>query len=144
MDQHTKYLLYQVVKDTSITINLTAKPPAITINLTPKTTADQEPKNNEPKVDEPKNNEPKVDEPKVDEPEPQPPQESTLANLVQLISDLERVSATLKKINTSTVDKEHTEVFFMLQNFDKLLNSVKNLVNAVPDFDKILNSVKKL
>jgi hypothetical protein len=52
-------------------------------------------------------------------------------DLVQLISDLESVSATLKKINKSLVSHEHTEVFFMLQNFDKILSSVKMIVNAV-------------
>jgi hypothetical protein len=60
-------------------------------------------------------------------------QESGLVrdDLVQLISDLESVSATLKKINKSLVSHEHTEVFFMLQNFDKILSSVKMIVNAV-------------
>ena len=53
------------------------------------------------------------------------------ADLVQLISDLESVSTTLKKINKSVVGHEYTEVFFMLQNFDKILNSVKMVVNAV-------------
>ena len=56
--------------------------------------------------------------------------ESGLArtDLVQLISDLERVSATLKRISRSLAGNEYMEV---LQNFDKILNSVKMIVNAV-------------
>lgn len=101
-------LLSQAVKNTNITINLTTKPHVA---------GAQEPKRDEPKTDA----------------EPQPPQESGLvrADLVQLISDLESVSSTLKRINRSLVGHEYTGVFFMLQNFDKILNSVKMVVNAV-------------
>ena len=53
------------------------------------------------------------------------------ADLVQLISDLESVSSTLKKINRGFVGHEYTEAFYMLQNFDKILNSVKMVVQAV-------------
>lgn len=107
-------LLSQAVKNTNITINLAAKPPA----------GAQEPKKDEPKTE--------AGSAPVDD-EPQPPQESGLvrADLVQLISDLESVSSTLKRINRSLVGHEYTEVFFMLQNFDKILNSVKMVVNAV-------------
>jgi len=125
-------LLSQVVKNTNITINLAAKPVV---------GAQDEPKKDEPKKDEPKKDEPKKDEPKTEagsapapvDAEPQPPQESGLvrADLVQLINDLESVSSTLKRINRSLVGHEYTEVFFMLQNFDKILNSVKMVVNAV-------------
>ena len=53
------------------------------------------------------------------------------ADLVQLISDLESVSSTLKKINRGFVGHKYTEAFYMLQNFDKILNSVKMVVQAV-------------
>ncbi len=53
------------------------------------------------------------------------------ADLVQLISDLESVSSTLKKINRGFVGHEYTEAFYMLQNFDKILNSAKMVVQAV-------------
>lgn len=108
-------LLSQAVKNTNITINLSVKPPVA---------GAQEPKKEEPKTE--------AGSAPVDA-EPQPPQESGLvrADLVQLISDLESVSSTLKRINRSLVGHEYTEVFFMLQNFDKILNSVKMVVNAV-------------
>jgi len=120
-------LLSQVVKNTNITINLAAKPVV---------GAQDEPKKDEPKKDEPKKDEPKTEAGSAPAPvdaEPQPPQESGLvrADLVQLINDLESVSSTLKRINRSLVGHEYTEVFFMLQNFDKILNSVKMVVNAV-------------
>jgi len=51
------------------------------------------------------------------------------ADLVRLINDLENVSETLKKINRSL--GKNTEIFFMLQNFDTILNSVKMVMNAV-------------
>ncbi len=52
------------------------------------------------------------------------------ADLVQLVKDLEGVSCTLKKINVSVHGSEH-DIFFMLQNFDTILNSVKLVLNAV-------------
>ena len=103
-------MLSQAVKNTNITINLNAKPP------------DQEDQEDQEPKDEPTN-------------KPQPPQEtqeSALSLVHQLISDLESVFATLKKINKSLVGNEHTEVLliFML-NFDKILNLVKKLVKKV-------------
>jgi len=109
-------LLSQAVKNTNITINLFAEPPVAST---------QEPKKDEPKTDT---------EPSSVDAESQLPQESGLlmrADLVQLISDLESISSTLKRINRSLVGHEYTEVFFMLQNFDKILNSIKMIVNAV-------------
>lgn len=103
-------LLSQIVKNTNITINLTAKSPV---------TAAQEPKNELPSAS--------AELPSASH------QESGLvrADLVQLISDLERVSATLKRINKNVVGYKCMEVFFMLQNFDKILNSIKMVINAV-------------
>ena len=99
-------LLSQAVKNTNININLTS---------------------NLPTTEEPKKAEVSGSAP-VDT-EPPSPQDSGLvsADLVQLISDLENVSATLKKINMSLVGHEFTEVFLMLQNFDRILNSAKIL-----------------
>lgn len=112
-------LLSQVVKNTNITINLSAKPPA----------ASEEPKREDVQTDLRTEAGASVSK----EVPAEAPQESGLAraDLVQLISDLESVSATLKRINRSLVGHEYTEVFFMLQNFDKILNSVKMVVNAV-------------
>jgi hypothetical protein len=53
------------------------------------------------------------------------------ADLVQLISELESVATTLKRINKSVVGHEDTELFFMLQNFDKILHLIKQIINAV-------------
>jgi hypothetical protein len=112
-------LLSQAVKNTNITINLSAKP-----------------RSEKPKTEDAQqaNTEANVATTKVRTGSTATtPQESGLvrADLVQLISDLESVSATLKKINRSLVGHEYTEVFFMLQNFDKILTSVKMVVNAV-------------
>ncbi len=108
-------MLSQAVKNTNITINLNAKPPD---------QEDQEPKDEHSVPEEPT--------PQPPQESPQPPQESALVLVHQLISDLESVFATLKKINKSLVGNEHTEVFliFML-NFDKILNLVKKLVKKV-------------
>lgn len=104
-------LLSQAVKNTNININLSAKPPA----------AEQ------PKKDA------QAAGVKVEASGSAPVDTGGLAraDLVQLISDLERVSTTLKKIDRSLAGYEYTEVFFMLQNFDKILSSVKMVVNAV-------------
>ena len=67
-------------------------------------------------------------EPRNDEPTYS--RESAIESLAQLVNDLGSVSATLKKINRTLGGTENTEVFFMLQNFDKLLNVVKKLVSA--------------
>jgi hypothetical protein len=53
------------------------------------------------------------------------------ADLVRLINDLESVSTTLKKINNNLAGHNNTEMFFMLKNFDKILNSIKMVLNAV-------------
>jgi len=103
-------LLSQAVKNTNITINLNAKTQT-------DTTPTNAPADTEQKKEADVNN----------------ARAGGLvrADLVQLISDLESVSATLKKINKSIVGHEPTEIFFMLQNFDKILNSVKMIVHAV-------------
>jgi hypothetical protein len=112
-------LLSQAVKNTNITINLSAKPQS------------DEPKNKNDSA------EMKAEAMKGDagaSATTTPPRSQSglvRSDLVQLISDLESVSATLKKINKSLVGHEYTEVFFMLQNFDKILTSVKMVVNAV-------------
>lgn len=104
-------LLSQAVKNTNITINLSAKVAGA---------------QDEPKAEAAPSGSAPVDA------EPQPHESGLVrADLVQLISDLESVSATLKRINRSFVGYEYTEAFFMLQNFDKILNSVKMVVNAV-------------
>ena len=102
-------LLSQTLKHTNITINLTAKPES--------KDAEEAAPSGSASVGA----------------EPQPPQESGLvrADLVQLITDLESVSATLKRINKSLAGHDDHEVFFMLQNFDKILTSIKMVVNAV-------------
>lgn len=100
-------LLTQAVKNTNVTINLSAKQPV----ETPAEQASEEAPRMAVAEDEPKG--------------------LVRADLVQLIGDLERVSTTLKRINKSVVGHEYTEVFFMLQNFDTILNSVKMVVNAV-------------
>lgn len=97
-------MLAQVVKNTNITINLSVP-----------TAADASTDSISPSLDSPTTT---------------PTSQVVKADIVQLISDLERVSATLKKINQS-VGQNHTEVFFMIQNFDTILNSVKMVVNAV-------------
>jgi hypothetical protein len=107
-------LLSQAVKNTNITINLNTNP------LT------EEPKKNE---DEHQS----TTEVKMGSSSTSSCSQGGFvrADLIQLISDLESVSTTLKKINKSLVGHEHTDVFSMLQNFDKILNSVKMVVNAV-------------
>lgn len=113
-------LLSQAVKNTNITINLSAKP------STSEPTAEQ-PKNDvQADVDAACGSSNASGDLSV------PAGRGLVrAHLFQLISDLESVSATLKKINKSLVGHEYTQVFFMLQNFDKILNSVKMVVNAV-------------
>lgn len=51
-------------------------------------------------------------------------------DLIQLVSDLERVCNTLKRMNVKYMGTKQTEIFFMLENFDKILNSVKLVLNA--------------
>jgi hypothetical protein len=53
------------------------------------------------------------------------------ADLIQLIKALEDVSSALKKINMSLVGAKQDEVTVMLNNFNKILNSAKMIVNAV-------------
>lgn len=53
------------------------------------------------------------------------------ADLIQLIKALEDVSSALKKINMSLVGTKQDEVTVMLNNFNKILNSAKMIVNAV-------------
>ena len=113
-------LLSQAVKNTNITINLNAKTQTDTIQtdtIQTDTTPTNAPADTEQKKEADVNN----------------ARAGGLvrADLVQLISDLESVSATFKKINKSIVGHEPTEIFFMLQNFDKILNSVKMIVHAV-------------
>lgn len=113
-------LLSQAVKNTNITINLSAKPQS---------------KESKSEDDSAKMKAAEVKEDAGASAATTPPRshESGLvrADLIKLISDLEGVSATLKKINKSLVGHEYTDVFFMLQNFDKILTSVKMVVNAV-------------
>ena len=112
-------LLTQAVKNTNITINLSAKQPTVA-------PAEQQPTaSEEVKADVPEAG------PSTDDATDAEPKGLVRADLVQLIGDLERVSTTLKRINKSIVGHEYTEVFFMLQNFDTILNSVKMVVNAV-------------
>jgi hypothetical protein len=114
-------LLTQAVKNTNITINLSAKQPTDVI-----APAEQQPTaSEEVKADVPEAG------PSTDDATDAEPKGLVRADLVQLIGDLERVSTTLKRINKSIVGHEYTEVFFMLQNFDTILNSVKMVVNAV-------------
>lgn len=112
-------LLSQAVKNTNITINLSPKSPATS----------EEPKREDVQTDL----KTEVGASMFKEVPVEAPQESGLAraDLVQLISDLKSVSATLKRINRSLVGHEYTEASFMLQNFDKILDSVKMVVNAV-------------
>jgi len=114
-------LLSQAVKNTNITINLSAKPQS------------KESKSEDDSAEMKAAGPVKEDAGASAATTPPRSQESGLvrADLIQLISDLESISATLKKINKSLVGHEYTEVFFMLQNFDKILTSVKMVVNAV-------------
>jgi len=103
-------LLNQIVKNTNITINLRSKP------------ATQN------------NNQNNNNEETTTQNEPQNETLSTClvkADLVQLVNDLEKVSATLKKINVSLVGNERNEIAFMFENFDRILNSAKLILNAV-------------
>lgn len=108
-------LLSQAVKNTNITINLSTKPQS----------KESKSEDNSAKAAEPVKEDAGASAATT-------PQGGGLvrADLIQLISDLESVSATLKKINKS-LGHEYTDVFFMLQNFDKILTSIKMVVNAV-------------
>ena len=123
-------LLSQAVKNTNITINLNAKTQTDTIQTD--TTQTDTTQTDTTQTDTTPTNAPADTEQKK-EADVNNARAGGLvrADLVQLISDLESVSATLKKINKSIVGHEPTEIFFMLQNFDKILNSVKMIVHAV-------------
>jgi hypothetical protein len=114
-------LLSQVVKKTNVTINITSNP-----YMT------EEPTKTETKTEtetETKTETETETAPSGSEPVGESPRKSGLASadVAQLINDLENMSATLKKINMSMVDREFTEVFLMLQNFDRILYSAKIL-----------------
>jgi len=128
-------LLSQAVKNTNITINLNAKTQTDTIQtdtIQTDTTQTDTTQTDTTQTDTTPTNAPADTEQKK-EADVNNARAGGLvrADLVQLISDLESVSATFKKINKSIVGHEPTEIFFMLQNFDKILNSVKMIVHAV-------------
>lgn len=113
-------LLTQVVKNTNITINLNAKQPVTDVIETISETSMDVDAKPSTSAETPES-----------ETGPSEPTGLVRTDLVRLIDDLERVSTTLKMINKSVVGNEYTDVFFMLQNFDTILNSVKMVVNAV-------------
>lgn len=103
-------LLAQAVKNTNININLSAK--------------STQPIANDPKEKESTESTENVE----NEPEKRG---LVKADIVQLIDEMEMVSKSLKRINRSLVENEYTEAFFMIQNFDTILNWVKMVVHAV-------------
>ncbi|TFH07056.1 MAG: hypothetical protein E4H07_09570 [Nitrosomonadales bacterium] len=52
-------------------------------------------------------------------------------DLVRLIDNLESVSTTLKKIDKNLAGHDHTEICVMLENFDRVLNSIRLVLNSV-------------
>jgi len=152
MDYLYEFLL-QTVKNTNVTININTKQPTVANeeDVKPHEPTTHKDRHHEPTTHEPTTHEPTTHEPTTHEPtthkddrhheptthEPTTHEPTThedthglvRADLVRLINDLENVSETLKKINRSL--GKNTEIFFMLQNFDTILNSVKMVMNAV-------------
>jgi hypothetical protein len=103
-------LLAQVVKNTNVVINLSPKNGTVTED---KQTEDKQTTQNANKESEEKS------------------AGLMKADLLQLVQELECVSKTLKKINVAMTGNEQTEMFCMLENFDKILNSVRIVLNAI-------------
>jgi len=131
MDYLYEFLL-QTVKNTNVTININTKQPTVANeeDVKPHEPTTHKDRHHEPTTHEPTTHEPTTHEPTTHEPTTHEDTHGLVrADLVRLINDLENVSETLKKINRSL--GKNTEIFFMLQNFDTILNSVKMVMNAV-------------
>jgi hypothetical protein len=52
-------------------------------------------------------------------------------DFLSLVNDMENMSATLKKINRNLAGRNNTEVFAMLEKFDRFLHSIKVIIHVI-------------
>ena len=120
-------LMSQLVKNTNININLSPNTKPSEQDSLPSEASSSEASSSEASSSEASSSKGCSIPPATE----QKPNGFMRADLVQLISELESVATTLKRINKSVVGHEDTELFFMLQNFDKILHLIKQIINAV-------------